>query len=103
MPLAAEENHMGQSLQQLTADEVQSLPIDSLAILVLKHLYDTKEWNSYNFLNSGMNERIPVPTLKCWSEAINWLVSKNLVAHGIQGNSNADSIFITRLGIKVLE
>ena len=94
---------MGQSLRQLTADEIQSLPIDRLAILVLKHLFDTKEWNSCNFLNSGRNERISVPTLECWSEALNWLVSKNLVAHGIPGNLNADSIFITRLGNKVLE
>ncbi len=94
---------MGQSLRQLTDDEIQSLPTDRLAILVLKHLFDTKEWNSHNFLNSGRSERIPEPTLKCWSEALNWLVSKNLVAHGIPGNMDANSIFVTRLGNRVLE
>ena len=94
---------MVQSLQQLSADEIQSLPIDRLGILVLKHLVDTKEWNSSNFLNSGSNQRLPESTLRCWSEAFNWLVSKNLVARGTPGQSSSDAIFITRLGNKVLE
>lgn len=94
---------MEKSLKQLTTDEIQSLPIDRLGILVLKHLDDTREWNAYNFTNSGRNEGIHTPILQFWSEALNWLVSKNLVAHGIPGNSNPDSIFITRLGKKVLE
>lgn len=94
---------MVQSLQQFSADEIQSLPIDRLGILVLKHLVDTKEWNSHNFLNSGMNLRLPESTLRCWSEALNWLVSKNLVARGTPGQSSPDAIFITRLGSKVLE
>jgi uncharacterized protein (TIGR02391 family) len=94
---------MVQSLQQLSADEIQSLPIDRLGILVLKHLVDTKEWNSYNFLNSGKNLRLPTATLRCWSEALNWLVSNNLVARGTPNDSRPDAIFITRLGNKVLE
>jgi len=94
---------MVQSLQQLSADEVQSLPIDRLGILVLKHLVDTEEWNSDNFLNSGQNSGLREPTLRCWSEALNWLVSKNLVARGKPGQSNSASIFISRLGKKILE
>lgn len=92
-----------QSLQQLSAGEIQALPIDRLSILVLKHLDDTKEWNAYNFLNSGRNLGLPEPTLRCWSETLNWLVSKNLVARGTPGQTNPDAIFITRLGKKVLE
>ena len=61
---------MVHSLQQLSADEIQSLPLDRLGILVLKHLVETKEWNAYNFLNSGMNLNLPEPTLRCWSEAL---------------------------------
>jgi hypothetical protein len=77
------------------------LPIDRLGILVLKHLADTNEWNSHNFLRSGMN--LPDQTLRCWSEALNWLVSKNLVARGKPGDSRLETMFITRLGIKVLK
>ncbi|HUV59752.1 MAG TPA: TIGR02391 family protein [Desulfatiglandales bacterium] len=94
---------MAHSLLELSADEVQSLPIDRLGILVLKYLVDTKEWNAYNFLNSGRNLNLPEPTLRCWSEALNWLFSKNLVARGTPGQSSSDAIFVTRLGSKVLE
>ena len=94
---------MNKSLRQLTSDEVQSLPIDRLGILVLRHLSETNEWNSHNFLIQGQGHQVPESVLGCWSEALNWLVSKNLVARGIPGNSNANSIFITRLGRKVLE
>lgn len=44
---------MVQSLLKLTPNEVQSLPIDRLGILVLKHLVGANEWSSYNFLNYG--------------------------------------------------
>ena len=94
---------MVQSLQQLSPDEIQSLPIDRLGILVLKHLIDASEWNSHNFLNSGRNQGIPDSTLSCWSEGLNWLVSKNLVARGAPNDSRPDTIFITRLGKKVLK
>lgn len=94
---------MVQFLQQLSDDEIQSLPIDHLGILVLKHLHDTKEWNSHNFLNSGRLLGLPDSTLRCWAEALNWLVSKNLVSRSRPDQSSPDSIFITRLGNKVLE
>ena len=94
---------MVHSLQQISDDEIQSLPIDRLAILVMKHLVDTKEWSSHNFLNSGLNMRLPKSTLRCWSEGLNWLVSKNLVARGTPGQSSSDAIFVTRLGNRVLE
>jgi uncharacterized protein (TIGR02391 family) len=94
---------MPQSLLKLSADEVQSLPIDRLAVLVLKHLVDTEEWSSHNFLNTGANMSLSKPILECWSEALNWLVSKNLVARTAPKGMKADSIFVTRLGKKVLE
>ena len=94
---------MVQSLQQLSSEEVQSLPIDRLGILVLKHLANTNEWNSHNFLQSGRNQNLSDQTLRCWSEALNWLVSKNLVARGKPGDAGLEAMFITRLGIKVLK
>jgi uncharacterized protein (TIGR02391 family) len=94
---------MIQSLQKLSDGEIQSLPMDRLGILVLKHLVETNEWSSHNFLNSGGNLRLPDSTLRCWSEGLNWLLSKNLVARGKPGNSSPDAIFVTRLGKKALE
>jgi uncharacterized protein (TIGR02391 family) len=95
---------MAQTLQELSSEEIQALPIDRLGILVLKHLVDTNEWNSHNFLHSGGNLRLPHATLRCWSEALNWLVSKNLVARGKPGQSaDPNTIFVTRLGNKVLQ
>jgi uncharacterized protein (TIGR02391 family) len=71
-------------------------------MVVLKHLADTKEWNSHNFLISGRNLHLPLSTIKCWAEAFNWLLSQNLVAHG-PDQSSQNAIFITRLGNQVLE
>ena len=91
------------SLQELSSDEIQSLPVDRLGIFVLKHLVETREWNSYNFLNRGRELGLSESVLKCWSEALNWLVSKNLVARGTPGQSSSDAIFVTRLGHKILQ
>ena len=92
-----------ESLLNLSADEIQSLPIDRLAIIILRHLVDKKAWHAHNFLNYGRNLHLPEATLKCWAEAINWLVSKNLVARGTPGQKSANTIFVTRLGFQVLE
>ena len=94
---------MDQALQKLSSGEIESLPLDRLGILVLKHLAETNEWSAHNFLNSGGNLRLPDSTLRCWSEALNWLVSKSLVARGKPSNSaDPNTIFITRLGKEVL-
>ena len=94
---------MAHSLQELSDDEIQSLPIDRLSLLVLKHLVDTQQWNADNFLASGRAMSLSEPTLRCWSEALNWLVSKNLVARGTPGQSSSGAIFVTRLGTKALQ
>lgn len=90
-----------ETLKNLTKEEIQSLSIDRLGIIVLRHLIETDEWNVNNFLNSGRN--LPKDVVKCWAEALNWLVSKNLVARGKPFRTDANSIFVTRLGSKVAE
>lgn len=90
------------SLLELSAEEIQSIPIDRLGVIVLRHLVDTKTWHAHNFLNSGRG-RVPDEALKCWAEALNWLISKNLVARGTPGQTSANAIFVTRLGTKVIE
>ena len=91
-------------LLHLSEEEIQSLPVDRLSLFVLQYIKETNPWCAHNFLNSGVNLRISKPTLKCWSEALNWLVAKGLVARDSPDNSQGNgSIFITRLGYKVLE
>ena len=38
-------------LTRLTDEEIQKLPIDRLALVVLKHFDDSREWNTHNLLN----------------------------------------------------
>lgn len=94
---------MAGTLFDLSPEQTQSLPIDRLGMLVLQHLVASSEWNEHNFLNSGANRGVPTPSLRCWAEALNWLISKNLVARGTPGQSSAQAIFVTRLGHTVLK
>src|SRR5712691_4278889 len=89
-------------LLDLSPEETQSLPIDRLGMLVLQHLVASNEWNEHNFLNNGANRGVPTQSLRCWAEALNWLISRNLVARGTPGQSSAQAIFVTRLGRRVL-
>jgi len=93
---------MGSKLLELSAEEATSLPIDMLGLLVLEHLKETDQWNEHNFTNNGVNQGVHDDVLFCWSEGLNWLISKNLVARGTPRQSSAQSIFITRLGHKTL-
>jgi uncharacterized protein (TIGR02391 family) len=94
---------MAAKLCDLSAEDTQSLPLDRLAILVLDHLVATREWNEHNFLNSGANQRVPDQSLRCWAEALNWLISRNAVARGTPGQTSAQAIFVTRLGHRFLK
>jgi uncharacterized protein (TIGR02391 family) len=89
-------------LIQLTEAEIQELPIDRLALLVLKHCAGG-EWNSHNLLNSLQHAGFGRTALFCVSEALNWLIAHGLVARDKPGQStSAQSMFITRAGESVL-
>jgi len=90
------------TLSDLSPEETQSLPLDRLSLLVLQHLVENNEWNEHNFLNIGANRGVPQQSLRCWAEALNWLVSKNLVARGTPGETSAQAIFVTRIGRRAL-
>ena len=94
---------MPRRLLDLEEHEVQVMPLDHLASYVLQHLIEEKEWNAHNFLNHGEQQRLSSTVLRCWSEALNWLVSQNLVARGKPGSTDASSIFVTRRGLQVSE
>lgn len=90
-------------LYELSGEEIQSLPIDRLAAIVLQHLKDTDQRNEHNFTNDGRNRGIEMHVLKCWAEGLNWLISHNLVARGTPGQDSSQAIFVTRLGYRALE
>lgn len=91
------------TLMKLTDDEIVELPVDRLGFLVLEHVSETSEWNSYNFLNWAQQQGRTQPALFCLSEGMNWLIANGLIARGKPGQSNSDSIFVSRLGRRVLE
>lgn len=89
-------------LVELTDDEIQELPIDRLALLVLKHC-DGGERNTHNFLNNLKQHGVGEMALFCLSEALNWLITQGLVARDKPGHStSAQSMFVTRSGKRVL-
>jgi len=90
-------------LAQLTNDQIQKLPIDRLALLVLEHCDESGAWNTHNFLNSAQHRGVDQAALACLSEAMNWLISHGLVARDKPGQtSSAHSMFVTRAGRHVL-
>lgn len=89
-------------MAELTDDQIEELPIDRLALLVLKHVDRASEWNTHNFLNTARQRGVGSAALGCLSEAMNWLIVQGLVARDTPGQTNAQSIFVTRAGKRVL-
>ncbi len=89
-------------LTQLTDAQIQELPLDRLALLVLRHCDEAHEWNTHNFLNSAQHRGVRGAALDSLSEAMNWLIAQGLIARDKPGQSTAQSMFITRAGKRVL-
>jgi uncharacterized protein (TIGR02391 family) len=88
-------------LTQLTDAQIQQLPLDRLALLVLEHV-DAHEWNTHSFLIGAQERGTRGAALDCLSEAMNWLIAQGLVARDKPGQSSPQSIFVTRTGKRVL-
>jgi uncharacterized protein (TIGR02391 family) len=90
------------SLADLTDGQIEALPLDRLAIVVLGQL--TGQWSVLNFLNAQQQGGRNPSAVRCIAEAVNWLVAKGLVARDrpdqIAGSAN--TIFVTRLGQSAL-
>lgn len=89
----------------LTADEVVRMPLDALALRILRDVNETDEWNSYNWMNSRQQSpefRQRPDALRAFEEAWAWLRAKALVAHNPTQTHEA-AIFITRRGRKALD
>ncbi|MEU1036563.1 TIGR02391 family protein [Streptomyces mirabilis] len=87
----------------LEADEVLALPIDDLALRVLKDAHDTSEWNWRNWLlkaKNGYQGRKDVA--QALSEAWTWLINRGLIVW----NPDQDAVgafVISRQGHQALD
>ena len=89
----------------LSADEVVQMPLDALALRILRDVDETDEWNSYNWMNA--QQQSPefsrrADALRAFEEAWAWLRAKALVAHN-PSQSHEAAIFVTRRGRQVLQ
>jgi uncharacterized protein (TIGR02391 family) len=95
---------MSKKLLELTSEELLSLPIDQIAMIALRHIHSTPEWSSRNFIVLSTHQGLSNEAKQCWAEALNWLVSKNLVAQpSAESKGEPGTIFVTRLGKAALE
>lgn len=89
----------------LDADEVVRMPLDALALAILRDVAESGEWNSYNWMNSRQQDgafgRRP-DALRAFEEAWAWLRAKALVAHTPEQSHEA-AIFVTRRGHQALK
>ncbi|MFF5990704.1 MULTISPECIES: TIGR02391 family protein [Prauserella] len=88
----------------LHADVVMSLPLDDLALRVLKDAHNSKEWNWQNWLNSARQHAYPGnrSALRALSEAWAWLLNRGLVIWDPEQSSPA-AFVISRQGHEALE
>lgn len=88
----------------LEADEVKALPLDDLALRVLKDARDNNEWNWRNWLNSAHQFAYPEDdeALNALSEAWAWLINRGLIVWNPKQSSEG-SFFVSRQGHAALE
>lgn len=87
---------------ELTAEEILALPLDELALHVLKDACDKNTWHWKNWL---INAKVRLPdqpdALRALSEAWGWLINRGLVA-GDPDQNSSEAIFISRRGRELL-
>lgn len=109
------------NLHELPDEDFESMSLDQLGMLVLRHIADNSEWSIHNALLSfrhqilqseEKNHRNPTKrersktAQQAISEAFNWLLNNGFLSRNrppsLGGGTDADSIFVTRAGDKVL-
>jgi deazaflavin-dependent oxidoreductase (nitroreductase family) len=84
----------------LDEDQVLALPIDELAIEILRDLVaNESEWSSYNWLVTAAPAYggAKAPAMRALTETWNWLYATGLVATD-WGNQSHGAMFVTRRG-----
>jgi uncharacterized protein (TIGR02391 family) len=82
--------------------ETLALPINELAIRVLRDFRANAGWNSGNWLLGAKSEGASPDALRALSEAWAWLESRGLVAWD-PSQTTPQSRFVTRLGMEALD
>ena len=90
----------------LSPQDVLELPVDELALHVLEDMVRTNTWNSYNYcLTYTTDEKyraVGSHPARAVAEAVQWLLSHGMLASK-PGDSNPQSIFVTRRGHEAVE
>lgn len=82
----------------VTNTDALALPLDELALTILRDVETNDEWNSHNWmLKAQQSDTYSWDALHAFAEAWQWLYAKGLVARSPSQNS-ADAIFVTRRG-----
>ena len=92
---------MENRLSTKTAEQIESAPLYELAELVLERIVATSAWNAPDFIRSLEEIGIKGKSARACSEALNWLITKGLIAQWKPGQqSSGASMFVMRLGDK---
>jgi len=87
----------------LDADVVVNLPLDDLALRVLRDAQETQEWNWKNWMISARRSyHDREDALHALTEAWTWLINRGLIVWNHQQSSEA-AIMISRAGREALE
>jgi uncharacterized protein (TIGR02391 family) len=87
----------------LSADEIVALPLDELAMRVLRHILETEAWSGHNWMldrKRALGRRDDA--IQALEEACAWLRSKPLLA-GSPGEMSETNLFVTRQGRQTLD
>lgn len=87
----------------LEADEVIVLPVDDLALRILKDASDTNEWNWRNWVllaeqSYGKNSAASLALVEAWT----WLLNRGLVVRDVN-QASGEAILVSRQGHETLE
>lgn len=85
---------------KLDAKTIADLPIEELALFVLRDLIQEREWNEYSYgvkYTQSEEFRYAAGIQRIMAEAISWLRAHGMVARD-PGQSSPDAIFVTRYG-----
>lgn len=86
----------------LDADVVVNLPLDDLALRLLRDAQETQEWNWKNWMNSARRRyQDREDALHALAEAWTWLINRGLIVWSHQQSSEA-AIMISRVGREAL-
>ena len=92
---------------RLPSTDALALPVDELALVVLKDLAERNEWNEYNYLVSCKNDQAGLgyqrsrDAREAVSEALTWLRAHGMIARDPDKTHDA-AIFVTRWGRQAL-